>query len=95
MDISEDRYSRGPDFSLLEEVASEAFMPLAYGGGIRNLDDAKRIFRIGFEKMILNRVFAEGRLFGYLVHRALLHRLISRNPCWEDMQYIQIQGRPL
>lgn len=62
MDISEDRYSRGPDFSLLEEVASEAFMPLAYGGGIRNLDDAKRIFRIGFEKMILNRVLAEDEM---------------------------------
>ena len=62
MHISEDRYSRGPDFSLLEEVASEAFMPLAYGGGIRNLDDAKRIFRIGFEKMILNRVLAEDEM---------------------------------
>ncbi len=72
MDISKDRYSRGPDFSLLEEIASEAFMPLAYGGGIRSLDDAKKIFRIGFEKVVLNRVLAQDetlaeeiiRLFG-------------------------------
>lgn len=72
MDISKDRYSRGPDFGLMEEIASEAFMPLAYGGGVRNLDDAKQIFRIGFEKIILNRVLAEDetlareiiRLFG-------------------------------
>lgn len=62
MDISKDRYSRGPDFGLLEEIASEAFMPLAYGGGIRNLDDAKKIFRIGFEKVILNRVLAENEM---------------------------------
>ncbi len=72
MDISKDRYSRGPDFSLLEEIASEAFMPLAYGGGIRSLEDVKRIFRVGFEKVILNRVLAQDetlvgeivRLFG-------------------------------
>lgn len=43
-----------PDYKLLQEFASEAFFPLAYGGGIRTLDQAKRIFRIGVEKIVLS-----------------------------------------
>lgn len=58
MDISKNRYDNGPNFELIEEISSEAFMPLAYGGGIRNLDDAKRIFKTGYEKIILNKVLA-------------------------------------
>lgn len=72
MDISKRRYENGPDFELMEEIASEAFMPLAYGGGIRSIEDAKRIFQTGYEKIILNKVFASNhclakeiiRLFG-------------------------------
>ena len=44
------------NFKLLEEIASEAFMPIAYGGGINQLDDAKKLLYLGFEKIILNSV---------------------------------------
>ncbi len=47
---------RGPDYEKIAEIASEAFMPMAYGGGIRNLDDAKKIFDSGFEKIVLNSI---------------------------------------
>jgi len=43
-----------PDYKLLREFASEAFFPLAYGGGIRTLEQAKRVFRIGVEKIVLS-----------------------------------------
>lgn len=42
------------NYELLEDIASEAFMPLAYGGYIRSIEDAKRLFRMGFEKLIFN-----------------------------------------
>lgn len=42
------------DFEFLEDLASEAFMPLAYGGRIRSLEDATRVISIGFEKVVLN-----------------------------------------
>ena len=29
-------------------------MPVSYGGGIKNLNDAEKIFKIGFEKIIIN-----------------------------------------
>ncbi len=53
IDISASKLNRAPDFDLIEDVASECFMPLCYGGGIRSADDARRLFRIGVEKVCL------------------------------------------
>lgn len=54
LDIDASRSGRGPAYAAIEEVASECFMPLAYGGGVRNVDDARRILRLGVEKIIFN-----------------------------------------
>ncbi len=43
-----------PDFALLEDMASEAFMPLVYGGGVRDTDDFDKVIKAGFEKVSLN-----------------------------------------
>lgn len=58
-DINASKNGRGPDFDLLKDMASEAFMPLSYGGGITTLDQAARLFHIGFEKVILNTSFID------------------------------------
>jgi imidazole glycerol-phosphate synthase subunit HisF len=54
LDITASREARGPSFSLIEEVASECFMPLAYGGGLRSVEDARRILKLGVEKVVFN-----------------------------------------
>ncbi len=56
LDISASREQRKPNFEYLHEMASECFSPLGYGGGIQTLDDAKRVFACGVEKVILNTV---------------------------------------
>jgi cyclase len=43
------------DFELLGRMSREAFMPLAYGGGIREPGDIDRIFSLGYEKVIINK----------------------------------------
>lgn len=53
-DIRASQQGRQPDLELLQQIANECFMPLSYGGGIDSFDTAKRIFEIGFEKIILN-----------------------------------------
>lgn len=53
-DIVASKNGTGPDYELLAEIATEAFMPLSYGGGITTLEQARELFRIGFEKVILN-----------------------------------------
>ncbi|MDX1975792.1 MAG: AglZ/HisF2 family acetamidino modification protein [Rickettsiales bacterium] len=51
LDIS----GHSPDFSYIEDLVSESFMPLSYGGGIATLEQAQRLFRLGIEKIILNK----------------------------------------
>lgn len=55
IDIDASRENRGPDISRIEEIASEAFMPLSYGGGITKLDEVKALFYCGVEKVIINK----------------------------------------
>ena len=55
IDIDASSESRVPDISRIKEIVSEAFMPIAYGGGITTTDQAKRILSSGVEKVILNR----------------------------------------
>jgi cyclase len=43
-----------PNFKLLSDLASEAFMPLSYGGGIKTLNHIEKLISIGFEKIVLN-----------------------------------------
>ena len=54
LDITATPETRGPQFDLLKNIASEAFIPLAYGGGIRSMDDVKKLLSIGIEKLIMN-----------------------------------------
>lgn len=56
LDIDASKKNRGPDFVLLEQIASECFMPLGYGGGITTIDEGRRIFSTGIEKVILNSI---------------------------------------
>lgn len=59
LDISASPKKREPHFKLIEEMASECFMPMAYGGGITSLGQIKQLFSLGVEKIILNSVLLE------------------------------------
>tara|TARA_B110000495_G_C23040504_1_gene623765 strand:+ start:4067 stop:4813 length:747 start_codon:yes stop_codon:yes gene_type:complete len=56
LDIGASSKSMNPDYCLLGDIASEAFMPMAYGGGLKTIEQIRKIFSIGFEKVILNTV---------------------------------------
>ena len=55
IDIDASRENRPPNIDIIKEIASEAFMPMSYGGGITTLDQAKQILLNGFEKIIINK----------------------------------------
>ena len=57
LDIKATSENRGPDFEYLKNIASEAFMPLSYGGGITNISEIEKLFYIGYEKVIINTSF--------------------------------------
>jgi imidazole glycerol-phosphate synthase subunit HisF len=54
LDIAATGAGSGPNFDLLTNIASEAFMPFGYGGGITDLQQIKRLYALGVEKVILN-----------------------------------------
>lgn len=56
LDYTASKEKRGIDYKKIAEIAGEAFMPMAYGGGIKNFEDAKKVFDGGFEKIVLNSV---------------------------------------
>lgn len=57
LDIGATRNNREPDYELLKDIASEAFMPLSYGGGIKNTEQIHNLFAIGYEKVVINSEF--------------------------------------
>jgi imidazole glycerol-phosphate synthase subunit HisF len=56
LDITASLEKRKPNFSLIQDIATECFMPLGYGGGITSVEDIKRIFELGVEKVTLNSI---------------------------------------
>ena len=54
IDIDPSKKGKPINFPLLKEIASEAFTPLSYGGGIRSIQDAERLLFTGIEKLIIN-----------------------------------------
>jgi cyclase len=56
LDIGATRRGEPPPFELIERLAAECWVPLAYGGGIRNMDDARTVLSSGVEKVILGAV---------------------------------------
>ena len=57
LDITATKEGRVPDFDYIKDIASEAFMPLSYGGGLTNIEQIKKIFHMGYEKVIINTAF--------------------------------------
>lgn len=54
LDITATLEGKEPPFDLIEEIASECFMPFAYGGAIKNIQQVTRILSLGVEKVIIN-----------------------------------------
>lgn len=62
LDIDATRQRRPPNFARVEQVASECFMPLCYGGGISSVEQAKRLFSLGVEKVSIQAAALEDLL---------------------------------
>lgn len=54
LDISATNNGKEPNYDLLQDIASEAFMPFGYGGGINKVSQIERLFSLGVEKVVIN-----------------------------------------
>ncbi len=59
VDISATGDARSPDYATVDELADECFMPMAVGGGVRTVDDARRLLQVGADKVVLGTAAVE------------------------------------
>jgi cyclase len=53
-DIDATALGKEPDYSLIEKLANQSRMPLCYGGGVKTVEQAQKIFGLGVEKIALS-----------------------------------------
>ena len=54
LDIEASKKNKSFSFEHIKDIVSEAFMPVAFGGGIWSLETARQLFHVGIEKIIIN-----------------------------------------
>jgi cyclase len=54
IDIDATVEDRGPDYNLIKNLAVECRMPFCYGGGITNVEQARKIISLGVEKIAIS-----------------------------------------
>ena len=59
IDIDATIEQREPDFKMIGNLAMECRMPLCYGGGVKNKEQALRIFELGVEKIAISSAVIE------------------------------------
>lgn len=59
LDIDATAEGREPDYGMIELLAAECRMPLSYGGGVKTVEHAERIFSLGVEKVAVSSAVVE------------------------------------
>lgn len=59
LDITASKDKKEPNYDLIEQFASECFMPLCYGGGVKTVEQARKIFALGVEKICIQTAALE------------------------------------
>jgi len=54
LDIDASVENKEPNYKMIEDIASECFMPLCYGGGVKTIEQMKKIYALGVEKISLS-----------------------------------------
>lgn len=92
LDISATSENAAINLRLLKEIAAQAFMPIAYGGGIRDMNMAESVFDQGFEKCVLNSICYDDPLIIERVARKYGSQSVS---CVIDFRRSLISNRPV
>ncbi len=59
LDIDASVQHHEPDYRMIQNLAAECRMPLCYGGGVKTVEQAQRIFGLGVEKIALSSAAVE------------------------------------
>jgi cyclase len=54
LDIDAAAKNNEPNYKMIDDIASECFMPLCYGGGIKDVQQMKMVYSLGVEKISIS-----------------------------------------
>ena len=54
LDITANKTDREPDYAAIADLSAECFVPLTFGGGIRDIDSIRRVLQAGADKVAIN-----------------------------------------
>lgn len=54
IDIDASAQNRSPNYDLIKKIAAQCQMPLCYGGGIKNVEQVKKLVSLGVEKIAIS-----------------------------------------
>jgi len=96
LDITASSDNRGLILHIIEEVASQVFIPLTVGGGVREVEDVRRLLNAGADKVSINTsailnpqlvADASNRFGSQCIVVAIDAKQVaatdSTTPCWE------------
>lgn len=70
LDITATHKKQSPDFETVTEMARECFCPLTVGGGIKSVDDVKKLLRAGADKISVNSsIFSHPKLISDIANQ--------------------------
>lgn len=59
LDVTATQEEREPSFELIDELADDCFMPFTVGGGVRTVDDVRRLLEVGADKVLIGSAAVE------------------------------------
>ena len=86
LDITASHETRDTTYKTVENIASQVFIPLTVGGGVRNIEDIKKLLRSGGDKVSINTSAVENPDFVKKPQINLDLNVLSLSRC-------QIKGR--
>ena len=98
LDISTTVDGVAPRLDIMGEIASECFMPVCYGGGIRDINEMRKIFSIGIEKIAISSYAIENPGFirecaGIFGSQSIVVSLDVRKSLWGKHEIVTHNGR--
>jgi len=61
LDIDATVQNKEPNYQMIEDIASECFMPVCYGGGVKSIEQMKKIYSLGIEKISLSSIAVDNQ----------------------------------
>lgn len=95
LDIDASLTGTAPNFSLIEEIVSECFLPISYGGGVRSPEDARRLVDCGVDKVVLNTAFiSDPRLLSEVASAIGASSTVASIDVLKTLDYYSVRNAP-